>query len=120
MLITGERNRTRRGWPRWRRSDKNTTGGTMILSPDFRDFFASLNEARVRYLVVGGYAVALHGHPRYTKDIEVWTGLDEENRGLCELRQYNFLTYVPEEPTREGWLWISSITTWVIVDGVRL
>lgn len=51
----------------------------MILSPDFRDFFASLNAAKVCYLVVGGYAVALHGHPRYTKDIDVWVGLDEEN-----------------------------------------
>jgi hypothetical protein len=51
----------------------------MILSPDFKDFFASLNKARVRYLVVGGYAVALHGHPRYTKDIDIWVGLDEEN-----------------------------------------
>jgi len=51
----------------------------MILSPDFRDFFASLNAARVRYLVVGGYAVALHGHPRYTKDIDVWIELDGKN-----------------------------------------
>lgn len=51
----------------------------MILSPDFRDFFTSLNGRSVRYLVVGGYAVALHGHPRYTKDIDVWIGLDEEN-----------------------------------------
>ena len=51
----------------------------MILSPDFRDFFGSLNERSVRYLVVGGYAVALHGHPRYTKDIDVWIGLDKEN-----------------------------------------
>lgn len=51
----------------------------MILSPDFRDFFASLNGRNVRYLVVGGYAVALHGHPRYTKDIDVWIGLGEEN-----------------------------------------
>ena len=54
----------------------------MILSPDFKDFFASLNKARVRYLVVGGYAVALHGHPRYTKDIDIWVGLDEENARL--------------------------------------
>jgi hypothetical protein len=42
----------------------------MLLSPDFRDFIASLNANGVRYLVVGGYAVALHGHPRYTKDVE--------------------------------------------------
>ena len=51
----------------------------MILSPDFKDFFSSLNGRSVRYLVVGGYAVALHGHPRYTKDIDVWIGLDDEN-----------------------------------------
>lgn len=51
----------------------------MILSPDFKDFFKSLNERSVRYLVVGGYAVALHGHPRYTKDLDVWIGRDEEN-----------------------------------------
>jgi hypothetical protein len=51
----------------------------MILSPDFKDFFASLNGPRVSYRVVGGYAVALHGHPRYTKDIDVWIGSDEEN-----------------------------------------
>ena len=33
---------------------------------DFREFFQSLNAHNVRYLVVGGYAVAFHGHPRYT------------------------------------------------------
>jgi hypothetical protein len=31
-----------------------------------------LNAHEVRYLVVGGYAVGLHGHPRYTKDIDIW------------------------------------------------
>lgn len=53
----------------------------MILSPDFRDFLALLNEARVHYLVVGGYAVALHGHPRCIKDKDVWIGLARENAG---------------------------------------
>jgi hypothetical protein len=33
----------------------------------------------VRYLVVGGYAVAFHGHPRYTKDIDIWLARDQEN-----------------------------------------
>jgi hypothetical protein len=41
----------------------------MLLNQDFKEFIESLNDNRVRYLVVGGYAVALHGHPRYTKDI---------------------------------------------------
>ena len=75
----GEDNLTKRDWLRSKRSDKNTISGVMILSPDFKDFFASLNGARVRYLVVGGYAVALHGHPRYTKDLDIWVGLDEKN-----------------------------------------
>lgn len=43
-----------------------------MLSQDFREFVASLNASGARYLVVGGYAVALHGHPRYTKDIDIW------------------------------------------------
>ena len=51
----------------------------MILSPDFRDFIGSLNDSGVHYLVVGGYAVALHGHPRYTKDIDVWIERSEAN-----------------------------------------
>ncbi|MBX2998398.1 MAG: hypothetical protein KF893_07785 [Caldilineaceae bacterium] len=42
-----------------------------MLNQDFKEFIQSLNDNNVRYLVVGGYAVALHGHPRYTKDIEV-------------------------------------------------
>jgi len=51
----------------------------MVLNPDFREFIESLNVNGVRYLVVGGYAVALHGHPRYTQDIDVWIQRDEEN-----------------------------------------
>lgn len=53
----------------------------MVLSKDFREFIQLLNENNVRYLVVGGYAVAFHGHPRYTKDIDIWVWL---NRGNAE------------------------------------
>ena len=48
--------------------------GNMVLSQDFKEFIQSLNDNNVRYLVVGGYAVALHGHPRYTKDLESFLG----------------------------------------------
>lgn len=50
-----------------------------MLNQDFREFIESLNKNNVRYLVIGGYAVAFHGHPRYTKDIDVWVGMDQEN-----------------------------------------
>lgn len=50
-----------------------------MLSKDFREFIASLNSNKVRYLVLGGYAIAFHGHPRYTKDLDIWLELSREN-----------------------------------------
>lgn len=44
----------------------------MVLNKDFKEFIKLLNEYNVKYLVVGGYAVAFHGHPRYTKDLDIW------------------------------------------------
>ncbi len=41
-----------------------------MLSQDFKEFIQSLNDNQVRYLVIGGYAVALHGHPRYLENLE--------------------------------------------------
>ncbi len=50
-----------------------------MLSKDFREFIESLNEHDVRYLVVGGYAVAFHGYPRYTKDLDIRIEMSQEN-----------------------------------------
>jgi len=50
-----------------------------MLNPDFKEFIQSLNDNGVRYLVIGGYAVALHGYPRYTKDLDVWIERDPDN-----------------------------------------
>lgn len=44
----------------------------MKLSRDFKEFIECLNAAEVRYLIIGGYAVAWYGRPRYTKDLDVW------------------------------------------------
>jgi hypothetical protein len=49
------------------------------VNPDFRDLFAALNAADARYLLVGGYAVAFHAQPRFTKDLDVWTDPDPGN-----------------------------------------
>jgi hypothetical protein len=40
--------------------------------PDFEEFIAALNARGVRYLVVGGYALAFHAKPRATKDLDVY------------------------------------------------
>ena len=50
-----------------------------MLNKDFREFIESLNSNKVKYLVLGGYAIAFHGHPRYTKDLDVWLESSEEN-----------------------------------------
>jgi hypothetical protein len=46
----------------------------------------------VKYLIVGGYAVALHGHPRYTKDIDIWISPEPENAGnlIQALKDFGF------------------------------
>ncbi len=56
----------------------------------FKEFIASLNDNKVRYLVVGGYAVAFHGHPRFTKDLDIWVDITGENpaRIVAALAQF--------------------------------
>jgi len=44
----------------------------MTTQPDFEDFLRLLEAHRVEYMIVGGYAVAFHGFPRFTKDIDVF------------------------------------------------
>ncbi len=63
-----------------------------MLNPDFKEFIQSLNDNGVRYLVVGGYAVAFHGYPRYTKDFDVWIEMSAENaaRMVAALEQFGF------------------------------
>lgn len=51
----------------------------MIINKDFREFIKLLNSNNVKYLVVGGYAVAFHGYPRYTKDMDIWIWINENN-----------------------------------------
>ena len=51
----------------------------MAINPDFSDLFAALNAAGARYLLVGGYALAVHSVPRFTKDLDVWIDPTPEN-----------------------------------------
>jgi len=63
-----------------------------MLSPDFKDLLRLLNEEKVEYLIVGGYAMAAHGHPRYTGDIDLWIHADPENarRIMASLKEFGF------------------------------
>ena len=51
----------------------------MVINKDFREFIECLNKHKAEYLVVGGYAVAFHGHPRYTKNLDIWIRVSAEN-----------------------------------------
>jgi predicted nucleotidyltransferase len=51
----------------------------MNLSKDFSEFIQLLNEHGVEYLIVGGYAVILHGYPRYTGDMDFFINKSSEN-----------------------------------------
>lgn len=50
-----------------------------IFNSDFREFLQALNDQKVRYLLVGGYSVILHGYPRTTGDMDLWVERTAEN-----------------------------------------
>jgi hypothetical protein len=50
-----------------------------MVNQDFRDLFAEFNARSVEYLVVGAYALAVHGHVRATKDLDIWVRPTAEN-----------------------------------------
>lgn len=63
-----------------------------MLNRDFKEFVECLAARRVDYLVVGGYALAAHGHPRYTGDIDFWIRATQDNleRLLLALQDFGF------------------------------
>lgn len=64
----------------------------MELGKDFRDLLELLNHHQVRYLAVGGFAVAVHGKPRYTKDLDLWVevSVDNAKRIIAALDDFGF------------------------------
>ena len=50
-----------------------------MLNEDFKEFAGLLHSNQVEYLIVGGYALAAYGHPRYTGDLDFWVGTDPVN-----------------------------------------
>jgi hypothetical protein len=55
------------------------SGEKNAVNQDYEDLFRVLNERRVKYLVVGAYAVIYYAEPRYTKDLDVWVEPTHEN-----------------------------------------
>jgi len=49
------------------------------MNPDFSDMLSALSDEGVEYLVIGAYAMAMHGVPRATGDIDVWVRPSPDN-----------------------------------------
>jgi hypothetical protein len=49
------------------------------LPDEFREFLRYLNQHRVQYLLIGGWAVGIHANPRITADMELLIGMDDKN-----------------------------------------
>jgi Nucleotidyl transferase of unknown function (DUF2204) len=64
----------------------------VALQKDLREFIASLNSHKVEFVVVGAYAVAFHGHPRFTGDIDflVRPTRDNAERVMNALKSFGF------------------------------
>ena len=64
----------------------------MKVHPDFADFVSALNTQGVEYVIVGAYALAYHGHPRATGDIDFWIRPDRNNAKLllAALKAFGF------------------------------
>lgn len=64
----------------------------MEVLEDFEEFFRLLNDHDVQYLVVGGYAFAIHARPRFTNDLDIWVldKRDNAERLLAVLVDFGF------------------------------
>ena len=64
----------------------------MEVQPDFRNLLALFNAHKVKYMIVGGYALAYHGAPRYTGDIDIYVKPDSQNaeRIMKALDEFGF------------------------------
>lgn len=49
------------------------------MNPDFKELLLAFNAHNVEYLIVGAHALAVYGHVRATKDMDLWVRPDEEN-----------------------------------------
>ncbi len=64
----------------------------MEIQPDFKELLALLNQNKVEYIVVGAFAMAFHGAPRFSGDIDIYVHPTPENarRVTATLRDFGF------------------------------
>ena len=79
----------------------------LLENKDFREFVGLLNSRGVEFLIVGGHAVGLHGHPRFTGDLDIWVATDSGNakRVAPVLKDFGFhsLKFTARDFERPGY-----------------
>ena len=62
------------------------------LPDDFKEFLRLLDSNRVKYLLIGGYAVNVYGYVRTTNDLDIWVDVNPENAARIDqaLREFGF------------------------------
>lgn len=62
----------------------------MLIPSDYKDLLRILNRHRVKYLIVGAYAVIYYSEPRYTKDLDIWIKPEKKNaqRAFHALKEF--------------------------------
>ena len=74
-----------------------------IFNEDFQEFLTALNNANVKYVLVGGYSVIYHGFPRTTGDLDIFVEVSEQNYKSIETAFLDFGMPV-FDMTRENFL----------------
>jgi len=66
-----------------------------MFSQDFKEFIELLIKNRAEYLIVGGYAVGIHGYPRYTGDLDIWLNPTVANAQLIlkSVNEFGFSSF---------------------------
>jgi hypothetical protein len=81
----------------------------MLTSSDFKDLLNLFEKHKVRYLIVGGYAVMKYSEPRFTKDLDLLIAVDHENAKSVYTALIEFgaplENLTPEDFSREGFFY---------------
>ncbi|MDI6741816.1 MAG: nucleotidyl transferase AbiEii/AbiGii toxin family protein [Smithella sp.] len=77
-----------------------------MLNEDYRDILQALSDEKVRFILVGAYALAAHGYPRATMDIDIWVMPSPDNADavLRALRRFGaaLQTLTKEDLQKDG------------------
>jgi hypothetical protein len=81
----------------------------MLTNPDFKELLSLLGKYKVRYLVVGGFAVMKYTEPRYTKDLDLWISTDKDNAAavFAVLKEFGapLTDLAPKDFTEQGYFY---------------